>query len=137
MPPTKAASKTAKSTATKSKRSATTKVVAKQGSHLSPEYLAELRDVEAPHFSASGLQLQSSGTEFVLSLTRMKPLQEKSGNFAQVAKAEVVAIVSLSPGALKDMLWILAKAMSDHEKENGPVVTPFLRNRMAENGKRS
>ena len=90
--------------------------------------------VQAPHFSSSSITIQTTGNEFTLMFTRFMPLQSPDGA-VQNATNQVVAIVSVSPQAAKDISLLLADTVSKHEDEYGILETPYTRLREAD-GKR-
>jgi len=91
------------------------------------EELAKAGPVSAPSFYASAFRIMGTGNDFVIIMDRAVPLQgQEATNYAML---QPVAIVSVSPGALKDLSIVLAEQVEKHEKEFGKIVTHFTKSR--------
>ncbi|MBX9606403.1 MAG: DUF3467 domain-containing protein [Gammaproteobacteria bacterium] len=81
--------------------------------------------INAPYFNAGVLQVNVAGNDVLLIFHRARPVSLPSGEMAQAALTETVAIVSVSPQTAKDMSLLLPKVIQDYEAEFGEIVTPF------------
>jgi hypothetical protein len=86
--------------------------------------------LEVPYYGASVFSLQSTGTDFTLICIRPQPLVTETGSIVKgEAKAHPVCSITMSPGALKDLSFLINEAIKNHETEYGTVNSPFLETR--------
>jgi hypothetical protein len=90
---------------------------------------SDLTVVETPIYSASGIQILSTGNEFMLLLGRARAAKLADGQLAPVAIQEPVATIYVSPQTLKDLHVALGDVLREHEKLFGNISTPFLKQR--------
>jgi hypothetical protein len=97
---------------------------------LTPEELAKLKPSDVVPVQASAFQLQSTGVDFQLMFQRIRPLTDEKGALhAGVAMAELVAIIGMSPQALKDLSILINNQMKQFEADFGKIETPYTRER--------
>ena len=99
---------------------------------LTPEELAKLKAVEAPALYASAFRIQASGNDFNLILQRHAPAQDEAGGIhPTLGRLQTVAVVSMSPQALKDLVLLIVGQIKEHEETFGLIETPYMK-RLAE-----
>lgn len=97
-----------------------------------PLDVSKLRAVQAPHFYASSFRIHVTGVDIQLVLQRSTPMESIEGIPNQeFARLDAVAIVTLSPGGMKDLALLLSDQVTRYEDALGPIVTPFTRSREA------
>lgn len=98
---------------------------------ISPQ---NIQIVPAPQFYASGVNVQATGTEYVFTFTRMLPAIDQSGKNPGIGLGTnaPVAILSMSPQAVKDMIVVIQPMLAKQEKDFGEIHTPFTQARSQE-----
>jgi hypothetical protein len=96
-----------------------------------------VQPVDAPTFYATAFgAISSSGTDFTLIVQRAHPALIKGApTEAQLALLKPVAIIQMSPSALKDLSLLLAKQIEQFEDAFGKVETEYTRRLAAERQK--
>ena len=98
---------------------------------------ASLKPVDAPYFSAGSFAIQGTGNDFILMFSRAIPVQSvTTGVNSEIALAQVVAILSISPQTAKDISLAMADAVVKHEKEYGEIITPYTKRLAASVGQK-
>src|SRR3954466_12061403 len=92
-----------------------------------------LEPLNVPHFAAGTFMIQSTGTEVLLVLQSARSLADKNtGAISEGTANQPVAVVSISPGTAKDLHILLGAVVAKHEESFGPITTPFIVRREAE-----
>jgi hypothetical protein len=101
--------------------------MASEAKQPSTEDLAKLRPINVAPVHASNFRLQATSNEFILLFQRILPMIQADGSVSDIAAADTVAAISMSPQSMKDLSILLSNQMKDWEKEFGPVETSFTR----------
>lgn len=91
------------------------------------ESVAVAVPVQAPRYNVNSFQVLATPTEFsILALSQVVGVRPDG----QFEAGSVPAFqMGVSPAALKELVSILNDLLAQHEKELGPIVTPFLQER--------
>ncbi|HEX4196709.1 MAG TPA: hypothetical protein VHZ26_04640 [Caulobacteraceae bacterium] len=96
----------------------------------------DVQFVEAPEFYASGCQVTLVGNDFVMTLTRPRTAMAMlKGEAIQVGTMLPQAYITMSASALKDLSIVIDDVLKQYESDLGPLKTPFMRARAANNKK--
>lgn len=100
----------------------------RKGDELSAEQLAQLKPIEITPVYAGTFNVQGTGNDFTILFQRLRPLVDRNGALVPgVGVSEVVSVVTMSPQALKDLSFLLAGQIENHEKEYGEIETDYTR----------
>src|SRR5690349_5908659 len=92
-----------------------------------------LEPLNVPHLAAGTFMIQGTGTEVLLILKSARSLVDKNtGAISERTVNQPVAVVSISPGAAKDLYLLLGDFLAKHEESFGPIRTPYTLRREAE-----
>lgn len=101
------------------------------GATIGPDGLP-LVPVQAPAFHATSVIIQALSTDITIVFQRAAPvLRSQQGVAGDVALQQQVAIVQMSPQALKEFSIVAAGVVDQIEKAFGPLDTEFLQQRAA------
>lgn len=89
--------------------------------------IKSLQKIDAPQFYASNVQVMRAGNDFLMVLLRPRASTGADGNLSPYALSEVQAVISFSPGTLKDMQLMLHAGIETYEQDFGPIVTIITR----------
>src|SRR5690349_8808432 len=85
-----------------------------------------LEPLDVPHLAAGTFMIQSTGTEVLLVFQSARSLvDKKTGAISERTVNQPIAVVSISPGAAKDLYLLLGNFVAKHEECFGPITTPF------------
>lgn len=87
--------------------------------------------IDAPYFNTSTVEVAATNTDFVFSFSRIHPahLIQPDGARVSAGVNQPTAILVMSPQAAKELLVVLSDVMAKHEKDNGEIITDFVKAR--------
>ena len=93
--------------------------------------------IEAPTFYVTSMHLTFDPNDCTVTFQKAHPVLVSSGNDRIAAAAlEPVVLVSMSPGAAKDLTLLLSDRIKQYEEEWGMIETEFTRSRIAKEATR-
>jgi hypothetical protein len=91
---------------------------------------AQVTMFDGPSFYASGMQVSVAANEAIMTFTKIATgAALLDGQPATVAQSVPLANITVNIITLKEMTLAIQGIVDDWEKENGEIVSPFLRAR--------
>jgi hypothetical protein len=91
---------------------------------------AQVMPVNVPMFTASQFRISVATNECILQFQRQRPVLISSPNHPETVEAnqaEPVAIISMSPQALKDLLLLISQQVKGYEDVWGEIKTDYMK----------
>lgn len=84
---------------------------------------------EVDPVGARTFRVMADSNEVLLVFQRTRPglLQQKDGSVHDVAEAQTVAVIAMSPQSAKDLMLVLSEQIAGYEKRYGEVRTDYTR----------